>query len=112
MDVAQRFPKLVPAWQRSGNVLAGVHDSDASYLIHRAGRAEPFAVVAAGPMSCPPCLQVLSAPCPDGVRSRGRSGVAHPANATTAATISARRIKIAAPANGFAGWRPSAGEHP
>jgi L-fuculokinase len=45
---AQRFPKLVPAWQRSGNVLAGIHDSNASYLIHRARRSESFAVISTG----------------------------------------------------------------
>jgi L-fuculokinase len=45
---AARFPKLVPAWQRTGNVLAGVHDSNASFLAHRADRTEPFAVVSTG----------------------------------------------------------------
>jgi sugar (pentulose or hexulose) kinase len=43
-----RFPKLVPAWQRSGKVLAGIHDSNASYLVHRAGREDAFAVVSTG----------------------------------------------------------------
>jgi L-fuculokinase len=59
-----RFPKLVPAWRRVGSirpelaratglgadcaVLAGIHDSNASFLIHRAARADPFAVVATG----------------------------------------------------------------
>jgi L-fuculokinase len=45
---ADRFPVLVPAWQRTGNVLAGVHDSNASYLVHRADRRDPFAVVSTG----------------------------------------------------------------
>ena len=45
---ASRFPKLAPAWQRSGKVLAGIHDSNASYLVHRAGRDDPFAVVSTG----------------------------------------------------------------
>lgn len=59
-----RFPPLAPAWRRIGvirpelaratglradcAVLAGIHDSNASYLVHRAGRADPFAVVATG----------------------------------------------------------------
>jgi sugar (pentulose or hexulose) kinase len=46
---AERFPPLVPAWQRTGRVLAGIHDSNASYLVHRAGRAaEPWSVVSTG----------------------------------------------------------------
>jgi len=43
-----RFPKLVPAWQREGRVLAGIHDNNASYLVHRAGREGAFAVVSTG----------------------------------------------------------------
>ena len=45
---AARFPPLVPAWQRKGRVLAGIHDSNASYLIHRAGREQEFVVVSTG----------------------------------------------------------------
>lgn len=59
-----RFPPLVPAWRRIGvirpelaratglctdcAVLAGIHDSNASYLVHRVGREDAFAVVATG----------------------------------------------------------------
>ena len=59
-----RFPSLVPAWQRAGvirpelahatglradcAVLAGIHDSNASYLVHRAGREDAFVVVSTG----------------------------------------------------------------
>lgn len=58
------LPPLVPAWSRIGRVtadvarttglsprcavLAGIHDSNASYLCHRATRADPFAVVSSG----------------------------------------------------------------
>ncbi|MEX2208626.1 MAG: FGGY family carbohydrate kinase [Myxococcota bacterium] len=59
-----RFPPLVPAWRRLGAirpelaratglradcaVLAGIHDSNASYLVHRARREDAFAVVSTG----------------------------------------------------------------
>ncbi len=59
-----RFPALVPAWKRIGAirpelaratglradcaVLAGIHDSSASYLVHRAGRDDGFVVVSTG----------------------------------------------------------------
>ena len=59
-----RFPKIVPAWHRSGclspnvakrtglppecQVLAGVHDSNASYFAHRARATDPFTVVSTG----------------------------------------------------------------
>jgi sugar (pentulose or hexulose) kinase len=58
------FPPLAPAWSPLGSlrpqiakhtgigancaVLAGVHDSNASYLAHLATRTEPFAVVSSG----------------------------------------------------------------
>jgi len=46
---AERFPKIVPAWQRTGRVLAGIHDSNASYLVHRRSRGDaPFTVVSTG----------------------------------------------------------------
>jgi sugar (pentulose or hexulose) kinase len=61
---AQRFPRLLPAWQRIGpvtadvaartglaadcQVLAGVHDSNASYFAYRAARSGPFTVVSTG----------------------------------------------------------------
>lgn len=61
---AALLPPLVPAWERIGTVtpaialatglspgcavLAGIHDSNASYLCHRAARSEPFAVVSSG----------------------------------------------------------------
>ncbi len=59
-----RFPPLVPAWRPIGvirpelarvtglredcAVLAGIHDSNAAYLVHRAGREDAFAVVSTG----------------------------------------------------------------
>ena len=59
-----RFPKIVPAWDRLGplsadvaqrtgllpqcQVLAGVHDSNASYFAHRAPATAPFTVVSTG----------------------------------------------------------------
>jgi sugar (pentulose or hexulose) kinase len=61
---AQRFARIVPAWQRLGpitadvarrtglpddcQVLAGVHDSNASYFAYRAPRSGPFTVVSTG----------------------------------------------------------------
>lgn len=43
------FPKIVPAWQRTGRVLAGIHDSNASYLVHRSSRGDAaFTVVSTG----------------------------------------------------------------
>lgn len=48
------LPPLVPAWTRVGTgpagaaVLAGIHDSNASWLAHRMTRNEPFAVVSTG----------------------------------------------------------------
>jgi sugar (pentulose or hexulose) kinase len=45
---AARFPPLAPAWRRTGNVLAGAHDSNASCLAHRAARTAPFVVVSTG----------------------------------------------------------------
>jgi len=58
------FPPLVPAWATVGTldpciarraglaptcrVHAGIHDSNASYLVHRETRDEPFAVVSTG----------------------------------------------------------------
>jgi sugar (pentulose or hexulose) kinase len=48
------LPPLVPAWARVGAgpggaaVLAGIHDSNASYLVHRVAREQPFAVVSTG----------------------------------------------------------------
>jgi sugar (pentulose or hexulose) kinase len=59
-----RFPPLRPAWEtlgplrpeiaratglgRSCRVVCGIHDSNASYLAHRAGRAGEFTVVSTG----------------------------------------------------------------
>jgi sugar (pentulose or hexulose) kinase len=58
------FPKVVPAWQSVGGpsdevqeagglapdcrILAGIHDSNASFLAHRAHREGPFTVVSTG----------------------------------------------------------------
>lgn len=61
---AELLPPLVPAWERLGpitaevaratglspacEVVAGIHDSNASYLCHRAVRHDAFAVVSTG----------------------------------------------------------------
>jgi sugar (pentulose or hexulose) kinase len=61
---SQLFPRIVPAWQRLGpistdvaqktglrsecQVLAGVHDSNASYFAYRTARSGPFTVVSTG----------------------------------------------------------------
>ena len=61
---ADLFPPLIPAWESVGTpseavaartglprdcrLLCGIHDSNASYLAHRAGREAPFAVVSTG----------------------------------------------------------------
>jgi len=61
---SRRFPEIVPAWHRLGplsadvvqrtglseqcQVLAGVHDSNASYFAHRAAARDPFTVVSTG----------------------------------------------------------------
>lgn len=61
---ARRFAEIVPAWQRLGSltpdvvrrtglsagcqVLAGVHDSNASYFAHLSTTSDPFTVVSTG----------------------------------------------------------------